>query len=81
MITVGTKIYYRGDRCNAAGFGTVTMRYPAGRFSAEVHIVMENGQDFTISEAMIQSEDTGNGLTRFATRAAYEAYREAYLAG
>ena len=73
-LSQGTKTYYTGDRANSDGFGVVTDSY-----LGQVHIVMDDGRDFWVSESAFSEKYLGHGGTRFVTKAAYTEWREARI--
>ena len=79
QITTGTRVYYRGDMANIDGLGTVT-EYEQTRWGDQVTITMDDSRIIRIPAMMIKDKDTGNGMTRFCTMEAYEAYRAEKLA-
>jgi hypothetical protein len=79
-IEIGTKIYYRGDMANMEGFGEVTS-VMNDRFGSYFSAVLEDGREINKLPAhMLSEEDTGNGMTRFCTLAAFNERRELILA-
>jgi hypothetical protein len=70
-MTIGTKIYYRGDMANREGFGEIVEIIESERFGQDVKIKFEDGRETIIKTRQIDTEDTGDGRTRFCTEWAY----------
>lgn len=79
-IDKGAKIYYRGDMANHEGWFTVTASAGGNVVLVEVESDNGHGRKMTIPACMIAGKDTGNGLVRFCTEAAYNEYRAARIA-
>ncbi len=76
-LTVGTKIYYRGDMANPEGFGKITKVFPAGKYSPqEAEVTLQDGRKPVVPLMMIKFQDTGDGRTRFCTEWAYRKRRK-----
>ena len=75
-LTVGTKIYYRGDMENQEAFGEIVEMPGADKYGQQLKIKLEDGRSMWIPNMMVKFEDTGNGLTRFCTEWAYRKKRK-----
>lgn len=77
QLSIGQRIYNRGDMANVEHFGTITRLVPAGRFADVVEITPDEGSErgaYRISSAMISDVDLGHGGTRIVTVEARKAY-------
>ena len=80
-LTEGTAIYYGGDMANNDGFGTIIKIHPATRYGGEqIQIGMDDGRNFTVSPLAFSEVYLGHGGTRFVTKEAYDAWRNANIA-
>ena len=78
-VSVGDRIYNRGDMANSPHWATITDRETDRLVtSVTLHPDDEYG-DYKIGEHMISETDQGNGLTRFVTEAAYNQRRTAEI--
>lgn len=74
-ITIGTKIYYRGDMANAEAFGEVT-ELLEDKWGSFFSAKMDDGREMNrVPMISLKDVDTGNGHTRFCTMTAYTERR------
>ena len=77
---VGQKIYYRGDMANAEGRFVITDAIDdkwGKRYTMQEIGEREEPRTIrAINECMIDTKDTGNGMTRFCTQEAHEEWRQ-----
>jgi len=67
---IGTRVYYRGDMANSDGFGTITS-IRSDKYANWTEITLDDGRTLRPNTSMISDTDSGNGLTRIVTLAAY----------
>jgi hypothetical protein len=82
-LSIGQRVFNRGDMANIEHFGTITKIIPPGRFSDQIEITPDEESDrdkpYFISSCMISDVDKGNGSTRFVTKEAYDARIKVYI--
>jgi len=82
-VKIGLRVFNRGDMANIEHFGTIS-KIKSSTWGDDVQIVPDKDScdrsSYWIPAAMIHETDSGNGLTRFVTEAAYNAYRAKKIA-
>lgn len=80
-LSVGQRVYNRGDMANIEHWGTITAIVPPGRFSDCITIEPdeEEIQEYSISACMISDVDLGHGGTRIVTESSFLKRREELL--
>jgi len=74
-LSIGQRLYNRGDMANIDHWGTITRIEPPGRFSDQIHIQADDDRRaYCVPACAISDVDKGNGLTRIVTKEARETY-------
>lgn len=79
QISIGLRVFNRGDMCNPEHWGTITRIKKSLRWHDSVEITPDaeaEREPYFIPAAMIEEVDKGNGSTRVVTEAAYNKLRE-----
>jgi Mg-chelatase subunit ChlI len=79
-LPIGTEIFNHGDMANVPQFGKITKHY-SDRWGDSVEIEYEDGTiNHRIHVCEFDAIYSGNGSTRFVTKAAYAEYQEKLMA-
>tara|TARA_R110000824_G_scaffold157544_3_gene330992 strand:+ start:1124 stop:1414 length:291 start_codon:yes stop_codon:yes gene_type:complete len=78
---IGTEIFFNGDQANPEGFGKIVGVSRDSFCSRWYDIELDDGRKISqLSHTCFSPKYGGGGLTRFVTKAAYDAWREEGLA-
>ena len=80
ILTVGTEIYYAGDMANEPKFGIIAAVLEDKMYGTHLEVIYDDGTTTRLSPCQFDDEYLGHAGTRFVTKAAYLAYREAAMA-
>lgn len=82
LLTKGTEIYYGGDRCNDSGFGVIVEVIQDKSWGDFYEIDLEDGRKIRrLPVSMFSEKYLGHHGTNFVTKAVYQAYYDAAMAG